>query len=584
MKFERLEINNFLRIRHLDANLQTAKVHIFGGHNESGKTSLAEAIRFGLVGDTPRVPLKKDYRLLLSTGSKKGDITIETDNGTIRRGVATAKPTGDSFEDAAALRLLLGAREFSEMPERDRRGFMFELCGVEYNREIVAERLGKRKVPEHMIKRVLPMLRAGFEAALKEAKRELSEARGRWEGIAGVKYGQNKAVGWKVDWHDSKPKEPDQETMELIAEGIGTLSEELEQANQQLGIARANANLIAETKVKIEEFQHAALEMKREMSDLATAKILLDDELMSLEEAEQLLELATTAGAIMACPSCDTLVTLENGELIPANPDALNAIQDEAAMAKLKQAVEHHAGKSRQFKESIAKNEEHIRRGRSAHDQIEQMEQMVKEHDEDTIKQAQDAVEKIRIDLNQHSHNLEIMKQDESVLKAAEGKEEQAEEARKDVIEWEQITDAFAPDGIPGELLAEALKPINKLLKASSDFLGWGAVTLGADMNIDRDGIPYGLLSESARWKCNAMICEAIAQLSGLKFLILDRMDVLDVNGRVTFIKWIESIAGDYDTIIILGTFKKEPAGLPDIFSTHWLDSGKLFEEGEEAA
>jgi hypothetical protein len=46
------------------------------------------------------------------------------------------------------------------------------------------------------------------------------------------------------------------------------------------------------------------------------------------------------------------------------------------------------------------------------------------------------------------------------------------------------------------------------------------------DMAITAEGRAYSLLCESEKWRVDAMIAAAIAELSGVKVMMLDRMDV----------------------------------------------------------
>jgi hypothetical protein len=149
-----------------------------------------------------------------------------------------------------------------------------------------------------------------------------------------------------------------------------------------------------------------------------------------------------------------------------------------------------------------------------------------------------------------------------------------------DVIGWSAIADALAPDGIPGELLSEALKPINERLVQSALDTGWKQVRIAADMAITCDGREYRLESESAQWRADAQISEAVSHLSGLKLLVLDRLDVLDLAGRSNALGWLDMLAdaGELESAIVLGTLRSIPLSLPDTFQAAWLERGEIVE------
>jgi hypothetical protein len=143
---------------------------------------------------------------------------------------------------------------------------------------------------------------------------------------------------------------------------------------------------------------------------------------------------------------------------------------------------------------------------------------------------------------------------------------------------------------IPGEILAEALEPLNARLRWSADVAEWPQVLIQPSMSIliagNKSGTvwrPYNLVSESEQWRVDAMVAEAITHLSGLRLLVLDRFDVLDLRGRGDLMAWLEAIAGEVDTAILFGTLKSLPANLPAVATAHWLDHGSLAQLKEAA-
>lgn len=74
----------------------------------------------------------------------------------------------------------------------------------------------------------------------------------------------------------------------------------------------------------------------------------------------------------------------------------------------------------------------------------------------------------------------------------------------------------------------------------------------------------------------DAMIAEAIAHISGVRLLVLDRFDVLDLKGRDDLIAWLDILAqdGEIDTALIFGTLKGLPAQLPETVDAFWIDNG----------
>ena len=62
----------------------------------------------------------------------------------------------------------------------------------------------------------------------------------------------------------------------------------------------------------------------------------------------------------------------------------------------------------------------------------------------------------------------------------------------------------------------------------------------------------------SQRNGVNAMIAEAISHLSGVKLLVLDRVDVLDMVGREDLLYWLDGLAedGEIETALLFAALK----------------------------
>jgi len=148
-----------------------------------------------------------------------------------------------------------------------------------------------------------------------------------------------------------------------------------------------------------------------------------------------------------------------------------------------------------------------------------------------------------------------------------------------DISGWLNLAEELSPEGVPRLVFDVAIKPINDRLAHWSRF--FPLVMIDAYSQISLDGREYELCSESQQWICDAMIAEAIAYHSGLRLLLLDRMDVLDVPNRGMFIQWLQLVTKDYDTIIVTATLKRAPS--LDFLDSVWIENGRPVER-EQAA
>ena len=84
---------------------------------------------------------------------------------------------------------------------------------------------------------------------------------------------------------------------------------------------------------------------------------------------------------------------------------------------------------------------------------------------------------------------------------------------------------------------------------------------------VNRD-LPYGDI--------DAMIAEAVSHLSGVRLLVLDRVDVLDMAGREDLLYWLDGLAadGEIDSALLFATLKALPANLPENIEAIWIENG----------
>ncbi|SEU36376.1 AAA domain-containing protein [Burkholderia cepacia] len=176
MKITDIYVANVLGIRTADIRL-AKPVALFTGPNGAGKSSLQEAVRMALTGDTVRVTLKKEYGSLVTEGADGGQIVVACGDQANSVMLPSGKLKRELAEDPR-LPLVLDAQRFAHLGAAERRAFLYDLMGVKIGvdemRARLLDRLGFRAdaVPAPAAARlaaITPMLRAGFEAAQKEA-------------------------------------------------------------------------------------------------------------------------------------------------------------------------------------------------------------------------------------------------------------------------------------------------------------------------------------------------------------------------------------------------------------------------------
>jgi len=576
MKISAIKAENFIGARSVDLKLDRP-ITLICGHNHSGKSSIVEAVRMALTGETVRVSLKKDYHQMVTAGGGVGYCVVDHDCNrsaiTIPNG--THEHTGE--RPPAILPYAMDAQRFSSLPANDRRAFLFGLMGLRTDGDTVSTRLIDRGCDPLKVDQIRPHLRAGFDAAHKEAQSKARDAKSAWRAVTGETYGSVKAGAWKAP----RP-EFDANRLRIDREELEQVSQQIEEGTRALGEMQGHARVQAEQSAKL-----AGLRQKAALFARADAKLRKDE--AELKEWQVKCEHESRKGGkqlktepTYTCPSCSATLRHDhaNGSLIEFTPPPIVDTAEPSRLAEYQRA-----------RDLLAKSVENDKRDLADADRAAKMLAEIEGEQADPAPAPEEiAAAKTMIDARKKARQglqdaIRALEQDERAAAQADSKTEAAAGHHADVSQWEVIADALAPSGIPGEMLAEALEPINERLARSSNESQWLRVGIDADMSITGDGRPYALLSESERWRADAMIAEAISHLSGVKLLVLDTVDVLDLAGREDLLYWLDGLAadGEIDSALLFATLKSIPAGLPETVSAIWIENGTAGKAREAA-
>lgn len=546
MRIEKFNAKSFLGLSLLSIDLPQGLSFIVG-QNGTGKTSLLDGIRFALTGEKLRgAKLKSDLSSLIRQGAKEGSVAVVVDGQKYTRSLKTGE-SNIAVPLPEAAPYVLDAQRFGALTLEDRRRFLFDLMQVETSHTAVAELLRKAEVRTDVIDEVLPLLRGGFEGAEKYATNKTAEARGAWKQVTSEVYGDKKAEGWQ-------PKEApllDGESDEALTKRSASLSDaesKLTGATKELGAAEARTKAANNP-----DLDKARTNLPQW---LAKQKIGRDRETALVAEIEALKAKASEAGGVyQPCPACGVCLLMDHGVLKEAKAPGGDQIQAGADLVDARAELDT-------VREALKKIDNNIR---IAQGLIADAEGAGGDPAElaAKVKQLEGDLGRARLARS----TLDIREKERELFGA---KTREAQKHHEDVQAWKLCTDQLSPSGIPAALLAQALYPLNMQLGAASDLTEWSRVTINPDMTITYGTILYALCSKSERWRCDAMIADALARLSGVKVLLLDEFDILDSAGRSTAMQWLIAIAPEYDTLIVAATLKALPAieGVNAI----WLD------------
>ncbi len=579
MRITKLEITNFQGLRHAALDV-SAPVLLVAGHNGAGKSSLLDGVAMAFNGQPRRVSLKKEIDKLITEGAKKGEARVEwlDESGEVQAcGVALPSGKGSPLSDSPFLPFVLDASRFAALDAKDRRRVLFDLTGASTSPNQIAERLVAKGHAAALVEKVKPLLRSGFPAAVEQAKAYASESRGAWKAITGEHYGSEKAVDWAPELLATVVTE---DQVAEAGKNLQLLEDDLAEAQQALGAskqARQAADGRAQRIAKLREL--VDLEPRRRNK-------LTTDEQNQDEWSEKVMaaELAS-AGSVphqpLTCPHCQGAVDLQAGTLVVHQPP--EQIADAEAARRLPEYREYLASAQR----AVANSQRDLDECLAAAEQIKALEaESVEAPSAEAIANGEQAINELRQARDASRAKLVALQEALEAATQREASIAKAQAAHQDVVAWTGMVDALSPTGIPAEILADAIGPVNDTLKRLVGIAGWSPVEISADIDVTFGGRLYGLLSESERWRCDTTIALAIATISGLRLVLLDRLDVLDLPSRNQAIALMRAMTSDreIDSVVVAGTLKEPMAKTPEWLQAVWIDAGQLVDQQQQAA
>lgn len=594
MKLERISVEKFLGIKHLDLHLTTA-VTIFAGPNGAGKSSCRDAVALALTADLGRVSLKKEAGQLVREGEKAAYCGVTTSDGDVygvsisNAGKITDSASGKTPDPV--LPFVLDAQRFGQLSANERRTFLMGLMDVKTDPATVREMLAARGLAADKIERVAPLLRAGFDAAHKEAKAKATDARGAWRAVTGEAYGSEKAKTWRAE----VPKYDAAKIKELQTE-LQHVDVAMASWQQTIGKLRAEQKRRLELEDKLVVLLEHAGRIERIQKKLETDEQQLAEWQADLTKTMEAAGESPRTGLVHDLGWALAFMVFYGDalDLDNANDRRVRAALDayEAQHGKVSFSDESHtadgkaAARLPSIRQSVdlctkavANDRRDLDAAKAALAEADAIRtELAQPFDAGEIEAARRQAESLQEKRGELTRALDTLQSLKLQAEAADKRTKDAAAHADDVTAWDDLAAALAPDGIPAEILAKTLDPINQRLEQSAADAMWLCAHIDSDMTLTGNGREYRLLSESEQWRVDAMVAEAIAFLSGVRLLVLDRFDVLDPASRSDLIAWLDVLAdaGELDTALVFGTLKALPGSLPSTVAAHWVAGGSL--------
>jgi hypothetical protein len=594
MRINTITVSNFLRVKQADIHFERPVV-LLAGPNGNGKSSMAEAVRMAFTETPTRVSKKNEYDLLVHDGEKVGSVLINHTQGETSFVVPKGKGEGQSAH--GAMPFCLDSNLFARLGSQERREFLLKLMGVKMSPKFIVDALIARGLKMEKAEQVIPLLAAGVSSAQSEAASKARDAKTVWKTATGETWGSEKAEGWKADLPDF-----DQAKIDVLTQNIEELQAQIDEANQQLGAVKSPGENIEQLKAQLTEARNVGTQYARIQEKLNV-------DLRQWEEWDQKVAQAKAAatgrpeglihdlakGLAWAHSMLNDTVPPEHEEACIAAERALGQYEE------LHGVIGEHgnpalAAKLPEYQKAFDLIDRSVTNGRrdlaaadAAAIRATELEARIeKAKDSEAQNQQLAALQTKLAGLRAEMKTKEAARDQEvQKMRAADQaslRTEQATKAHEDVKAWNEISEALKPSGIPSDLIQSALEPFNRMLSEFSEIAGWPTARIYDDLGIGFGAHEYALCGESHQWRADTLITCAIAAISGIKFVVLDRFDCLDLPGRADALALIDDLVAnaDLECALVLATLKSKPTGLPDHVQAEWIEGGVVKSEAEQ--
>lgn len=570
MKIGQIQISNVLGLARADLFF-SAPIMVVSGGNEAGKSSIADAISMAILGKPRRVDLKKDLGQLLHDGAAKGRVTITDGAG---------EPLGDfklpkgehlvsnEIKGAQYLPYVLDSSLFGQQTPADRRKTLFSLTNCKVSADTTEAALIKRGADPERAASIKPSLAGGFTAAAKDAAERATQSKGAFRAVTGMNWGANQAEGWTVDIPHGAAADP--AAIEAAQAKLKKALTDIDNGNRHLGNLeqrRADATGMVQKRKDLEDL---AATLKRATAKKEATDKDLNKWLPIVDQLTKDLAEAQNGSVPVACPCCQADLVVSGQTLTPftgAKSDPAKAAQIAQELRKAQEAVTL-------YRNTLANDQRAIAAAENANNELGILQSEVDPVTDEQIEASNTALTQLHQNVAAYRAQIDALTERKQLIEGAAQSEKLAAQHHEDVKAWQLIAEALAPNGIPAEILSGALSPVNDALAILCRLSGWKQVVITDAMDITYGGRLYGLISESAKWRTDCLIALAIAQISELRLIVLDRFDVLDLKGRPQMLGMLKELArmGLMETVIVCGTMKAIPANMGDEVTGVWIE------------
>lgn len=614
IKIEKITIKGFKKIKQAEVELFPG-ANIILGHNETGKTSLEDAIIYALTDNIHGQP-KGAFIEVINDQCKTASVIITGQAGdtpfNIKRTLAKTNRSGLSPVqigaqlgiDPVILSACLNANYYFDLDPAYQKKLIIKALGLKPTRKDAVDALAKvgefagTSWNDTIVQEIESL---GWDAGYNEAYKLRREAGQEIKILKGEQpkliteislEGKNVPMDVIMATHKKEPLEKQEKKhkarLKQLHEELGGIKA-LSEADKQVAEAdlkrhkTEKAEIAKAAKWTGEDTAKAKqLKIAKKKFDIGVKESVNNFESLSSDAKDSLAQNKNNWESDLACPIAD-----ESGhKMCPAvEPDWSEQQKEIDGIAARIQAIEEKefpeqerwdilATKATNCKDNIAQNKVLTL-------QIDELEKKL----ENAAPEAGEKKEALEISIVALDEKVEHLRAAQSAitwnqatqetLDATQVKIEDAEAKRG---HYDQLCKLLAPDGIPGELVAEKLGGLNARLAKHSEMIGLSIQFLDDLSLVCGDKKQLWILGGAETSRVRMAVAEALSFVTGVGLLLLDELNVSVAQDSARVRAWLINIGKTTQIIAVAATNALAPPTVPKNSPVRmfWAEDGSI--------
>lgn len=582
-----ISVRNFLAIETIDLDLTTPITAIMGP-NEAGKSSLRDAILWAFTGEARDLIKKEQAALIHDNGTPitaaTAEVVITTTEGEFARRKTPKSPAtvrGEIPSLGLQPGILMDVYAFLTLPEGQRRDLVFQVIpGLNPTAAQIQERLlqaleEKFGIPLPLnglllgaVGNLSSLAASSFKLAEAEAVTKRREAKRLKDA-----YEEIKAPKQTLNLDDQEYDIPTL-NFQAIEATLRELQTQKDGLLRQKGAAEARVKRLAKIQGQLEtmavigavdpgEITRLQVELEATKKDLET----------NAEEIRQAAVQNQTFPAICPAINLEQIPCPKAGQIVGAEPPAPEVLE---ALTQNRQGL---IKKSNEINTALSAAHQQADSCQAAAEKKQSLQEELAR-----LQAEPDPGADLDIEITTREQRLAKGRAFQSAITKYEGELSRFQETQTKVavavqeIElYDLLAKSLAPDGIPSQLISEALDAVNTLLQEAADYLFARHLCLTPELKIVLEGSPFATLSKSEKFRVGVAFQYALAKLAGAKLMLIDEVDILDFVHQVELSNFLLArVASEGIQVLLFETADSPISSNSPEIKIQWLEHGKF--------